>query len=194
MPDNGNKEGIETSTESLLRPTISKEKLALFQRRLREGYDLPDSEFDAWKAKATSSEAPTADSPVGITVSYDMGWQKRGRAMNSLTGVGVNIGLHTGKVLGYATRNKRCITCDVAERHGREPTKHDCRKNHWGSSKSMEPSVAAELAKKVSLSSSGKVNVAVMVGDDDCATIKHVNDCVGHVTKQSDIGHCKRSL
>ena len=30
--------------------TLPPEKLALFQRRLQEGYDLPDSEYDAWVA------------------------------------------------------------------------------------------------------------------------------------------------
>ena len=74
-----------------------------------------------------------------------MGWQKRGRALNSLTGVGANIGAKTGKTVNYATRNKRCITCEVALRAGRPPRPHDCRRNHFGSSKSMEPAAAVEL-------------------------------------------------
>ena len=114
--------------------------------------------------------------------------------MNSLTGVGVNFGLHTGKVVGFATRNKRCITCDAAERKGRHPKKHSCRRNHWGSSKSMESSVAVELAKDVSSASSGKARVSVMVGDEDSSTIRHVKDAIGDITKHSDIAHCKRSL
>ena len=34
-----------------------------------------------------------------ISMSYDMGWQKQGRAMNSLTGVGHAVGSVTGKFI-----------------------------------------------------------------------------------------------
>ena len=40
----------------------------------------------------------TDDSARGITMSFDCGWQKRGRAMNSLTGVGHAMGNKTRKV------------------------------------------------------------------------------------------------
>ena len=39
------------------------------------------------------------DDLTDIAVSYDMGWQKRGKGHNSLTGHGVVMGPVTGKVL-----------------------------------------------------------------------------------------------
>ena len=141
---------------------LSPSTLTKYRRRLQEGFDVPDAQYDAWKCSMVSSGSTTVtvvpepvplandvpplntvsepavdsnngpDSTVALRVSFDCGWAKRGRAMNSLTGVGVNIGTETGKVVGYATRNKRCITCDVAQRLGRPPRKHDCRRNHTG--------------------------------------------------------------
>ena len=87
---------------------------------------------------------------VGIQCSYDMGWQKRGRGFNSLTGHGAVMGLKTGKVMGYSSRNKRCRFCDSprGEENGIHTIKHDCRKNHRGSSKIMETDVACQLFKE----------------------------------------------
>lgn len=68
--------------------------------------------------------------------------------MNSQTGAGANIGSKTKKVVGYATRNKQCITCDTAAREGQDTKEHDCRQNQLGSSKSMEPVVAVQLAQE----------------------------------------------
>lgn len=81
---------------------------------------------------------------VGVMCSYDMGWQKRGKAYNSSTGHGAVLGVKTGKVLDFATRNKTCRTC-AASRKPDKPTSHDCRKNHTGSAKIMESSVACQL-------------------------------------------------
>jgi hypothetical protein len=54
------------------------------------------------------------------------------------------MGLETGKVMGYSSRNKRCRFCDSPR--GKENTnqekEHDCRKNHKRSSKIMETEVA----------------------------------------------------
>jgi len=42
-----------------------------------------------------------------------------------------------------------CQSCDGAKKAGKQPKDHDCRKNHSGSSKSMEPLAADELFNKV---------------------------------------------
>ena len=126
-----------------------------------------------------------------VTVSYDMRWAKRGRAMNSLTGAGAAVGRETGKVVAYGTRNKRCITCSIAERENRFPKPHDCRRNHYGSSKSMEPAVAVQKAQE---SMGAGVRFDCLAGDDDSSTIKHLREEFGDVEKHSDIGHAKRSL
>ena len=173
--------------------SLSSEKLRKFQRRLQEGYDLHDPVFEAWKASqvacATSAE-PTQeeriggnsrDSTVGLALAYDMGWQKRSRAMNFLTGVGEFIGTETDKVVAFGTLSKRCISCEVAERTKRPPYPHDCRRNHTGSSKSMDPAVAVKLAK--SLTQHG-AHVFCLVGDDDASTINHLKDQVGPIANQ----------
>ena len=67
---------------------------------------------------------------IGFPVSYDMGWQKRGKGHNSLTGHGTAMGLNTGNVLAYATRCKSCRVRDNAKRQGKEPRTHDSRQNH----------------------------------------------------------------
>ena len=57
------------------------------------------------------------DGLLPLSVSFDMGWSKRGRAHNSLTGHGaVMAGSLTGKPLDYATRNKLCRTCSSVKR------------------------------------------------------------------------------
>ena len=50
------------------------------------------------------------------------------------------IGIKSGKVIGYGTRNKRCATSEAASRTGQAKVRcHDCRLNWSGSSKAMEP-------------------------------------------------------
>ncbi|XP_066016702.1 uncharacterized protein [Pocillopora verrucosa] len=88
---------------------------------------------------------------VAIGASFDMGWQKRGKAHNSLTGVGSMVGLKTGKVICYVSRSKRCATCETASRQSKKPRIHDCRLNWEGSSKAMEADVCVDLVKRCSL-------------------------------------------
>ena len=122
-------------------------------------------------------------------MSYDMGWQKRGCAMNSLTGVGHSVGKETGKVISYATKSKHCATCSNAARRGVEPQKHNCRKNFSKSSKAMEGDAVVDIAKD--LSKAGVV-VGRMVGDDDSSAIKHLREEFGHdIEKSSDVNHLK---
>ena len=81
---------------------------------------------------------------IGIGVFYDMAWQRRNGGYSSSTGHGVAMGETTGKVLDYATRSKLCRVCDNAFAMVQKPRKHDCRKNHVGPSKNMEPDVAVD--------------------------------------------------
>ena len=129
---------------------------------------------------------------IGIQVSYDMGWQKRGKGHNSLTGQGAAMGLGTGKVLAYATRCKYCRICQNAKKKGKSPRQHDCRKNHTGSSKAMEPDVACELW---NAAPEQNIKFSTYVGDDDTTTLSHLHQNVPYgVDKWSDIVHAKRSL
>ena len=129
---------------------------------------------------------------IGLPVSYDMGWQKRGKGHNSLTGQGTAMGLSTGNVLSYATRNKACRVCSHAKKQNTQPREHDCRKNHAGSSKAMEPSVACQLWNEAPKQN---VKFSTFVGDDDTTTQAHLHQNVPYgVEKWSDIVHTKRSL
>ena len=58
---------------------------------------------------------------IGFAVSYDKGWQKCGKGHNSLTGQGTAMGLSTGNVLSYATRNKTCRVCTNAIKQSKQP-------------------------------------------------------------------------
>ena len=51
-----------------------------------------------------------------IAVLYDMGWQKRGKGHNSLTGHGAVISPITGQVLSFATRCKTCRVCEASKK------------------------------------------------------------------------------
>ena len=83
----------------------------LFKRREREIGNAVENvtkkscrqvvEQEKKKADEKSQNQGGENSLVGIAVSYDMGWQKRGKGHNSLTGHGTAMGLVTGKVLSY---------------------------------------------------------------------------------------------
>ena len=82
-----------------------------------------------------------------VSCSYDMGWQKRGKGFNSNTGQAAVMSQSSGKNFDYATKSKKCRACFYTEPSNTNPKVHDCRKNHTGSSKSMEPLSAVELLK-----------------------------------------------
>ncbi|XP_068756051.1 uncharacterized protein [Montipora capricornis] len=124
---------------------------------------------------------------IGIAVSYDMAWQRRNGGHNSNTGHGAVMGAHTGQVLDYGVRSKMCRICASGKKK-----KHDCRKNHKGSSKSMEPDVAVDLFQRA-VKNGVKYNI--YTGDDDATTQAHLRDKVSYeVEKHSDTVHTKRSL
>ena len=122
-----------------------------FKKREREAGSAIESVAKRSCAAFTEMERDLSENdgqgegPVAVGVSYDMGWRKRGKSYDSSSGVGTAVGLKTGKVISYATRNTLCRVCQEAVANNREPTVHDCRRNHQGSSKSMEANVAVQL-------------------------------------------------
>lgn len=103
------------------------------------------------------------------------------------------IGARSGKVIGYATRTKRCAVCEASQRLNKLPRDHDCRVNWSGSAKAMEPDVGAELVK--SCGNKHQAKIGILIGDDDSATIKKVRESVTHeVEKWSDVVHAKRTF
>lgn len=97
-----------------------------------------------------------------------------------------------GKVLDYTTQTKNCRICSHAKKNKEIPKKHDCRVNHFGSSKSMEPTSAVYLFNK---SLDLKVKLSTYTGDEDSITAAHIRGNVSYpVEKWTDIIHAKRSL
>ena len=130
-----------------------------------------------------NSTCVTPDGFIDMAASYDMGWQKRGKGNNSSTGHGAAMGLATGKVMDYATRCKNCRFCEAAMTMAKwkQVTKHDCRKNHEGSSKSMESSVASELWNKPPLSNT---RYTVHIGDDYSTTLCQMHQNVPYCVEK----------
>lgn len=138
------------------------------------------------------SRSSPEEEVVKVGVSYDMGWRKRGKKYDSSSGVGAAIGLKTGKVLNYATRNTMCRVCQQAEHDTTQVRPHDCRKNHQGSSKSMEANAAVQVFTEAT---SKGVTYSTYVGDDDSSTECRLNTLVTYdIEKWSDINHICRTL
>ncbi|KAL7294201.1 hypothetical protein TKK_0012221 [Trichogramma kaykai] len=72
---------------------------------------------------------------------------KNEELITHVTGHTAVVGFHLGKILFYAVRSKDCWLCSF----GHSPEDHDGRKNHTGSVKFMEPSMAVELFTKTDL-------------------------------------------
>ena len=110
-----------------------------------------------------------------ITVSFDMGWQKKGtgHTYDSNSGHAYYIGVRSGKVIEMIVYSKKCTTCDIAIAMGEEPMEHDdCVRNYrTGSSKAMEASAALQLI--LNLHSRG-IRIEFIVSDDDSTMRAHL--------------------
>lgn len=105
------------------------------------------------------------------TCSFDMGWQKKGRTFNSLTGYEAVMGLKTGQVTNI-----------------NQSKPHDCRKNH---SKIMETEVACQLFKEAP---KNNVKFSSYVRDVDSTTLAElVKQTPYKLQKYSDIIHINLS-
>ena len=68
---------------------------------------------------------------TGITISIDMGWQKRGKQMNSLSGHMFALGGYLKRIVGRCVYAKTCHTCTNAEKKKKkDPRIHKCPKNY----------------------------------------------------------------
>lgn len=77
-----------------------------------------------------------------VTVIVDGGWSKRSHkhSYNAKSGVGIILGLRTGKLLHLGVRNKYCASCA----QGISVEKHKCYKNWDESSSEMEVDIILE--------------------------------------------------
>ena len=119
---------------------------------------------------------------VGITVSFDMGWNKRssGNRYHSLSGHALVIGRLSKKIVGAIVSSKTCRVCSSAEENDEEPSDHVCQKNYDGSSKAMETDTALHLYKELYQNLNNKLYLKSIVADDDSSTaslLKHKSVC-----------------
>ena len=65
--------------------------------------------YEIWK-----NEDKATRKKIGLTVSYDMGWQRRSSGNNyaSLSGHGFLIGVHTRRVIACVVFSKKCLICE----------------------------------------------------------------------------------
>ena len=103
------------------------------------------------------------------------------------------IGALCKKVLAYANDNKLCRVCDIAEKEGKEPRPHDCRRNWFGSSKAMEPHMATEMVKEINREHPD-CKVGTVVGDDDASSHAHLlKEVDEELDKLSDKNHVRKN-
>jgi hypothetical protein len=94
--------------------------------------------------------------------------------------------------MDYTTKTKTCRVCDHAKKMKSTPRKHDCRKNHSGLSKVMEPTSAVQLFNNIT---KHNAKYSTYTGDDDSTTERFIHAQVPYgVEKFSDIIHIKRPL
>jgi hypothetical protein len=116
-----------------------------------------------------------------LTVSFDMGWQKRGRSYNSLSGHAFLIDAHSGKIVAMQVHSKSCLKCSRAVKKGiaeENVPEHKCPKNYDGSSKGMEATAALEMVKRLCKHEEVQVYVKEMVLNDDASTRALLTHCL----------------
>ena len=130
----------------------------------------------------------------GESVSIDQGWQKRGAAMNCMSGHSSMIGELSKKVISYDVRIKGgCRTCLYSYKNKQTPKDHDCRVNHDESSKSMESASAVSMPKKAI--DKGRNIIGLMTDEDSSTYAKCATEIPSNTRRRkTDVNHCKKSI
>ena len=130
-------------------------------------------------------DAETGEQLVGFVAAGDGSWCKKGSGhkYDSLGGTYTLYDAETNKVVFFITYCKSCLACISHRRKNNLPAdaivpddvrkQHDCRQNHNGTSKSMEPQGAVDAAN--SLAAKG-LRMECLVGDDDSSTRNKVGE------------------
>jgi hypothetical protein len=119
-----------------------------------------------------------------VSVSYDMGWQKKAKTYDSLSGQGLMIGDRTKRVVSFKNYSKACAVC---QKHAKNIEKsktpdlpvplHNCPKNHDGSSKGMEAKGALECLMQIWTHAEILAFIDVVCIDDDATTKAYLTHC-----------------
>ena len=144
-------------------------------------------------AFSASGGALDADGRVGVAISFDGAWSKRGNARNSQEGIATAIGCRSGQVVASGRRSKQCSRCKPDAPCGRA----DCTANHVGSSGSMEPALGIELVNSLNADQAG-IFVEDLVTDLDAkvhSAVAAACEAAGEVTprQRSDPNHAMKA-
>ena len=131
---------------------------------------MGETKFNDWKQNKLQA------SEVKLTISYDMGWNKRssGNKYDSMSGHGFVLGGRTKKILQHMVLSKQCSKCSIAAAMKRSAEEHECPKNHTGSSKSMECEAIFRMVKEAYYKH--KYSISTIISDDDStmkSNLKH---------------------
>ena len=131
--------------------------------------------FQYWKLSLDKSSNIVLDkqSYPRESVSFDMGWQKRGNLHNSPSGHAFLIGKHTRRPICGDIKSKLCLICKRHEKKGIVGQDHYCVKNYIGSSGGMEPIACADML--CMLHDSYCCNVDLICMDNDSSTRQAVH-------------------
>ena len=149
---------IKTLTEELLQENIAAAVEVFFSNKEHNGCSL----FEQWEEGVKLPEELWPQ----LTVSADMGWQKRssGRRHDSNSGHTFLCDKETRKPLALDVRSEICSVCS-RNKTGQPAREHECMINHTGSSGSVEPLATLEMV--VKLFDDKKVVPACLIIDDD---------------------------
>ena len=104
-----------------------------------------------WKNDNKFKQYKQRNLPVGMTVSFDMSWNKRSSSnvCNSLSGYALMIGYKSKKIIAGIISSKICRICSSAGKNDEDLPTHVYSKNYDGSSKAMDVYVALHLCKSL---------------------------------------------
>ena len=132
----------------------------------------------------SKDDETTADLVTNLTISADMGWQKRssGNRYDSPSGHMFFIGACTGKIITYQVMCTACNICQNAAKRKTVPKPHDCVQNFDGHAKAMEAISASQMVIKIFETFRAKCRVTTIIADDDSSMRKYCR----HKTKDKD--------
>ena len=81
-------------------------------------------------------------------------------------------------------RNTSCQKCESVSKLGKQPSAHDCRMNHNGTSKSVEAGAAAVIYERAKDSG---IHYTTFIGDEDSTTIARVRQVAGKFANEETI-------
>jgi hypothetical protein len=133
-------------------------------------------EYEHWQQAQEQGSIPLSRRMYPqLKASFDMAWQQRnsGNRYNSPSGHALLVGGNSRKPIAYMVKSKICTFCKAWEKRVQDVVAfpvmpHNCRKNHEGSSGSMEAQSCLDMT--VALFENKQCCLSVICIDDDAST------------------------